>query len=148
MEFKITNKFGQALTLSPRLGLYTVKDFMGEKLPGLGIILDDVTNPAEPEQYAVLTVSFGEFIGSKNCAYIDVNNCYFANQLLIQGFGKDTGFSKTSGYCDYPLWQFDESTLREIGNDAYQKYSDAYDNYMESFNDDEPDEDDTPQMTM
>ena len=117
-------------------------------VPGLAVILDDVTDPSEPEQYAVLTVSFGEFIGMKNCAYIDTNNCDFADQLQSQGLASDTGFYKASGFCKYPLWQFEEGTLREIDNDVYQKYSDAYDGYMASMYGDEPDEDGIQEISL
>ena len=55
-----------------------------------------------------LTVSFGEFIGLKDSAYIDTNNCRFAQQLLDQGIAVDTGLRKSSGFCEYPLWGFQE----------------------------------------
>lgn len=80
--FQITDCFGEQVTLQPRLGLYSVTDFGGQEMPGLAIILDRLgSTPEETEQYAVLTTSFGEFIGAKDCAYIDTNNCYFAPQL-------------------------------------------------------------------
>ena len=148
MKYDITDFTGRQVTVSPRLALYAVKDFMGTELPGLAVILDDVTDPSEPEQYAVLTVSFGEFIGMKNCAYIDTNNCDFAAQLQSQGLASDTGFYKASGFCKYPLWQFEEGTLREIDNDVYQKYSDAYDGYMASMYGDEPDEDGIQEISL
>lgn len=148
MKYEITDFYGRALSVSPRLGLYSVEDYMGNKLPGIAVILDDVTDPSEPEQYAVLTVSFGEFIGMKNCAYIDTNNCDFAQQLLDKGLASDTGFYKASGFCQYPLWQFEEGTLREIDNEVYQKYSDAYDSYMASMYNDEQDEDGIQEMTL
>ena len=148
MQYEITDFFGRALMVSPRLALYAVKAFTGETLPGLAVILDDVTIPTEPEQYAVLTVSFGEFIGMKNCAYIDANNCDFADQLCKQGLATNTGFYKTSGFCQYPLWQFDEEVLRKIDNAVYQKYSDAYDEYMAAAFGDEPIEDGTPGFSL
>jgi hypothetical protein len=148
MKYEITDFYGRALSVSPRLGLYSVEDYMGNKLPGIAVILDDVTDPSEPELYAVLTVSFGEFIGMKNCAYIDTNNCDFAQQLLDKGLASDTGFYKASGFCQYPLWQFEEGTLREIDNEVYQKYSDAYDGYMASMYNNEQDEDGIQEMTL
>ena len=42
----------------------------------------------------------------------------------------DTGIKKLSGYCQYPLWVFSEQFLKEHGAENYQKYSDAYDEYM------------------
>ena len=131
MTFEITDFAGQKVTLHPRLELYTVHDFMDKELPGIAITLD-FTDPetGQLEPYAILTKSFGEFIGLKNSAYIDTNNCYFAQQLLAQGMAKDTGFYKESGFCTYPLWQFEEEFLREIGSKNYERYSEKYDDTM------------------
>ena len=125
--------FGKPVTLLPRVELYSVKDFMGEEMPGLAIVLDEVgETPEDMEQYAVLTVSFGEFIGMKNAAYVDANNCRFANLLREAGIARDTGLTKSSGLCDYPLWVFDEDFLREHSSDAYEEYEQEYDAYMAS----------------
>lgn len=86
----------------------------------------------EKEQFAILTKSFEEFIGLKNSAYVDINNCPFAPQLLNRGFAKDTGLYKESGFCSYPLWTFDETVLKETGGEKYERYARAYDEYMES----------------
>lgn len=80
----------------------------------------------------ILTKSFEEFIGLKNSAYVDINNCPFAPQLLNRGFAKDTGLYKESGFCSYPLWTFDETVLKETGGEKYERYARAYDEYMES----------------
>ena len=114
----------------PKLSLYAVHDFVGKEMPGLAIDLFDVTNGSEPIQYCSLTTSFGEFIGMKNCAYIDANNCVFCDQLLVQGIAVATQFSKKSGFCEYPLWLFEENTLREMEEDAYEIYNSAYEKYM------------------
>ena len=126
MTFTIKDYFGKEIVLRPRLELYSVCDFMGEEMPGLAIILnDDQSN----EQYAVLTVSFGEFISLKNSAYIDTNNCPFAPQLLKEGIAQETGFTKKSGFCSYPLWIFTEEFLKEIGAENYRIYEEAFKNY-------------------
>ena len=131
--FQITDCFGEQVTLQPRLGLYSVPDFMGQEMPGLAIILDRLgSTPEETEQYAVLTTSFGEFIGAKDCAYIDTNNCYFASQLLEQGFAENTGLTKSSGFCQYPLWHFKEDFLREIGGEVYEQYANCFQSYMQT----------------
>ena len=131
--FKINDLFGRQVVLKPHVELYSVRDFMGQEMPGLAIVLDQVNSKMEDDgQYAVLTVSFGEFIGAKNCAYIDTNNCYFAQQLLVQGIAEDTGLSKNSGFCRYPLWHFKEDFLKKIGGAAYEEYSRQYDAYMQS----------------
>lgn len=135
MIFTITDDFGQSVSLTPRLELYSVYDFFGIEMPGLAIVLDVASeDPAAPaEGYAVLTVSFGEFISLRNSAYIDTNNCRFAQQILDLGIAKDTGFKKCSGFCEYPLWVFDTDFLKEIGGENYKKYSEAYDTYKSIF---------------
>ena len=142
-DLKITNYFGDPVTLRPRVELYSVTDFMGTKLPGLAVVLDEVgESPDDLEEYAVLTVSFGEHISIKNSAYIDTNNCPFADQLLNQGIAEPTGLSKTSGFCTYPLWEFKEDFLKEIGGETYQEYAHAYEQYdpfRDPFDDEESD---------
>ena len=125
------NRFGDAVTVCPRVELYSVKDFMGEEMPGLAVVLDEVIDASmmEIEQHAVLTVSFGEFIGEKNAAYIDTKNCRFAALFLEAGIARDTGLTKSSGFCEYPLWVFDEG---EHSNGAYEVYEQEYDAYMET----------------
>lgn len=122
------NRFGDAVTVCPRVELYSVNDFMGKEMPGLAIVLDEAGD-VPGEQFAVLTVSFGEFIGLKNAAYIDVNNCPFAHEFLEAGIARDTGLTKSSGFCECPLWVFDEG---EHSNGAYEVYEQEYDAYMET----------------
>ena len=132
MVFEISEYYtGGKIRLKPRVELYDTRDYMGAQMPGLAIVLDEVDqNENVTEQYAVLTVSFGEFLPVKNCAYIDANNCPFAPQLLAEGIAQDTGHSKISGFCEYPLWVFKENFLKEIGGDKYERYSEQFDAYM------------------
>ena len=133
MILEITDYFGTPVKLQPRVELYSVRDCMGREMPGLAIVLDEVMGePDEMEPYATLTVSFGEFIGLKDCAYIDTNNCRFAQQLLDQGIAEDTGLRKMSGFCEYPLWGFKKEFLEEIGGENYAEYSQRYDAYMKA----------------
>ena len=112
----------------PEVALYTVRDFMGEELPGLAVLLTD----SDGDPFNTLTVSFGEFIGIKNCAYIDINNnaASVIQAFVDAGYMKNTGSTKHSGFCVYPLYRFDEEFLKAIGMGEYQKYSDAYDAYF------------------
>ena len=133
MTLEITDIFGNRVELQPRVELYSVRDFMGQEMPGLAIALDEIVDePHGMEPYATLTVSFGEFIGMKNSAYIDTNNCRFAQQLLDQGIAEDTGLRKSSGFCEYPLWTFKQEFLEEIGGENYAEYSRCYDAYMKA----------------
>lgn len=131
MTFEIIDGLGNRVPVQPRVELYSVQDFMGKEMPGLAIVLDDLS--VDPvEQYAVLTLSFGEFISMKNSAYIDTNNCRFAQQLLDMGIAVDTGLRKSSGFCQYPLWVFKQEFLDEIGGENYATYMNCYNEYMEA----------------
>ena len=72
-SFKISNSFGE-VEIYPKLALIDVKDFMGEIHHNLHIRFEYEEDGARLP-YADFTVSFGEYIGMKNCAYIDTNNC-------------------------------------------------------------------------
>ena len=138
-RFQITDDSGNPVTLYTRLELYSVTDYMGREMPGLALdLFVDSNVPGYLESYATLTKSFGEFISIKNSAYIDTNNCPFADQLLEQGIAEPTGLYKTSGFCKYPLWVFKEELLQEIGGEDYQLYSQTYDQYMNPTEDDGP----------
>ena len=133
MKLEITDFLGKKVSLTPRVELYNVQNLLlGKEMPGLAVVLDKADDEFN-DQYAVLTVSLGEFISIKNSAYIDTNNCPFAEQLLTQGIAESTGLTKTSGFCTYPLWIFKEDFLKEIGGENYQKYSDTFDEYSKIF---------------
>ena len=105
---------------------------MNREMPVLAIQLYFCSEEGNREIYTVLTVNMGEFISAKNCTYIDTNNNPFADQLLKMGFCSDTGFTKQSGFCTYPLWEFDEGFLKEI--DVHG----LYDIYETKFNESLP----------
>ncbi len=142
MTYKIKIIGDREVEVIPKVQLYSVKDFMGTDLHSLAVTLDwtnPETNMSEP--YAMLTVSFGEYIGAKNCTYIDTNNCPFAEQLLEYGIARDTGFTKQSGFCKYPLWEFKEEFLKDHGAENYKYYCDERKKYMkETFGYDEDEE--------
>lgn len=125
--------FDKEWELTPEVTAILVPDFMGTEQMNIGLNLyTDGENGLEP--FAILTKHFGEFIGQKNCAYIDTNNCPHAVQLLEQGIAIDTGLTKQSGFCTYPLWQFNEDFLKSVNGKIYNLYSESYDEYMESMN--------------
>ena len=139
LNFKIKDFLGNDILLKPRVENYEQKTFMGKTLPGLAIVLDIVDESGKVlEQFDVLTKSFGEYIGIKNAAYIDTNNCSYAEQLLQYRIAVNTGITKESGFCIYPLWRFDEAFLKEIGSQNYLSYASAYDKLMGSILEGEP----------
>ena len=81
--FEIKDYFETPIILEPRVELYTVYDFMGKELPGLAIVLDmPIQGADEKEQFAILTKSFGEFLGLI-CRYKQLSLCAAAAQSWI-----------------------------------------------------------------
>lgn len=129
MTLKMRDCFGNEQEVIPQLELYSTKDFMGKSMPGLAVQLY-AKQGKKIVSHADLTVNFGEFIGMKNAAYINTTNCPYADDLLKTGIAIDSGLSKETVFCRYPLWMFSENFLREIGKDTYEEYAGAYDLYM------------------
>jgi O-glycosyl hydrolase len=121
--------FGKEEKIVPKVFLYKAKDFMGKEMPMLGIQLYTSTDCGALMPYATLTKCFGEFFFLKDCAYIDTNNCPFADQFIEMGLAEDVGLTKESGMCSYPLWSFNEEFLREIGGAEYKQYCKAHMQY-------------------
>lgn len=95
------------------------------------------------EEYSVITVNLPgpsgepEFIGMKNSAYMDINNCpQLCEAVLKEKFkgrpvATNTGFTRRSGFVEYPLYQFDEEWLRSIpvtygSSKSYEEYEAQY----------------------
>ena len=149
-KFTISGFNEEKYEITPHLKLVEVTDFMGKKQHNLGLTFTHIENGNEMP-FANFTLNFGEFLGMKNCAYVDTNNCWFADEILQTGIAEDTGLTKISGFCKYPLWSFNEEFLEEVDKEVYQKYSDEYDEYMKSMMpcdefDEEPDEEPTMGM--
>lgn len=143
--FTIKGATGTLVELTPEVVLYNSLDYMGKPQFNLGIRLY-CKDAGGLEPYANFTVNFHEFIGMKNCAYIDTNNCPFANEILKTGIARDTGLIKQSGYCTYPLQEFDKKFLEQIGGETYQLYSDKYDENMEKAFADDDDMDESDEL--
>lgn len=106
------------------LALYSTKDFMGKEMLTIALYA------ANEDGETFLTVSFGDFIGMKNASFVDTNNVPFITELLSLGYAEDTGLSKRSGFCEYPLYLFDEDFLKSCGKETYETYERTYYDYM------------------
>lgn len=133
--------FNKEFEITPHLKLVTVTDFIDGKQHNIGISFTYKEDGNELP-FANFTLNFGEYIALKNCAYVDTNNCWFADEILETGIAVDTGLTKISGYYKYPLWQFNEDFLESVNEELYRKYSDEYDQYMKEYMADEAEEDD------
>lgn len=119
------------IELIPELMVFVIPDIIGDQQHNIGINLyREGENGLEP--FAILTKNFDEFVCQKFCAYVDTNNFPFANQLLEQGIAEDTGITRQSGFCNYPLWRFNEDFLKSINESLYWLYYGEYDEYTRS----------------
>ncbi|MBR3208901.1 MAG: DUF4313 domain-containing protein [Bacilli bacterium] len=68
----------------------------------------------EGEPFATLTVNLASGIAEGDYAYVDTNNCEWAEKFIKENeLGTPTGIMGYSGFCEYPLYLFDTSKIRE-----------------------------------
>lgn len=125
--------------LIPQLCLYNSYDTLtNQTRPTIGIHLDcidETTGCREP--YAMLTVGLGEYIGIHNAAYIDTNN--LGNRIIEwlekNNLGQATPLTKQSGFCQYPLFIFNDEFLAKIEDteQCLKEYNNSYDDYLKYF---------------
>lgn len=68
----------------------------------------------EPEEgpFATLTVNLGRKL-PENQAFVDTNNCPWAEQFIAQNeLGVPVGDFGFSGYCAYPLYEFNLERMK------------------------------------
>lgn len=75
------------------------------------------------EPWNILTVNLG-FPLERDIAYIDTNNNgeSILSWIIRNKLAVPTGKTAGSGYCTYPQYKFQETALREIDPDGYEKY--------------------------
>lgn len=146
VEFE-ANLLDKKTIIIPELELYIADDILTNKTRyNIAIQLysrsEEGLNPL-----SVLTTNLGEFVSVKNAAYIDTNNngANVIDWLIKNGFGQATQFTKHSGFCEYPLFVFNEELLKKIDyNNNYEKYEKLFIDYYKTFDgiDEEHDEPD------
>lgn len=63
--------------------------------------------------FATMTVNLDEKLAN-DFAFVDTNNCPWAIDFIEEyELGHDTGITKQSGYCRYPLYKFNMKKLSE-----------------------------------
>ena len=65
-----------------------------------------------PEPYATITVNIDDLDENQSC--VDTNNCPWAIDLIEEyKLGEPTGKIIQSGFCTYPVYQFDINELKK-----------------------------------
>lgn len=99
------------MTLTTDYGTYDVRIKRSTyiKPKNLAIVLDCDEGP-----FATLTVNIADTKLPKDCAYVDTNNCPWAEKFIGDyELGKYLGVWSTSGFCQYPLYWFDLDKISE-----------------------------------
>ena len=75
-----------------------------------------------PESYGDVTVKLTESV-PVCCAFVDINNMPELENFLVKNkIAEFTGFSRQSGFCNFPLYQFKADRLRELCPDGMAVY--------------------------
>ena len=87
----------------------------------LAVLAIDVSGEC-PEEYAVLTVNLCHPLQDGKTAFFDTNNCgYLYNQLRKAGVIRPLPVTMRSGFCTYPLCEWDATKfVPEGGSDLEQ----------------------------
>ena len=143
LEFDYIDRLGDKIILIPELALYEANDVLTNKTRHNIAIRLWYKEAEEIEPYSVLTTFLGEFLAIKNAAYIDTNNNgeQILQWLEQNDFGTLSPLTKRSGFCEYPLFVFNETFLKEIDyNHCYNQYENLFNEYYKTFEEPEIDE--------
>lgn len=94
--------------------LYLVADTY-ENNGTLAVVVMEVFDNGTEEMFDVITTNLAwSDAADETHAYIDTNNCSWAEKMLKKmKFAKPTGFMGHSGYCTYPLYEFNLKKFHE-----------------------------------
>lgn len=99
--YKVETEFG-----THNVSIETNKYMFGDNLA-----IRLITDFGEP--FATLSVNLPEWTLPNNIAFVDTNNCPWAEKFISDNkLGRPTGMTGTSGYCTYPLYRFDMEKLK------------------------------------
>jgi hypothetical protein len=75
-----------------------------------------------PEPYGDVTVNLLSSM-PPYCAFVDTNNMPELEDFLVKnGIAEFTGLAQTSGFCSYPLYQFNVEKMRGLCPDGMAAY--------------------------
>jgi len=92
-------------------GTYNVSIETSTYYCGDNLAISLITEDGEP--FAILSVNLPEWTLPKDKAFVDTNNCPWAEKFIVDNkLGRPTGITGTSGYCVYPQYKFDVEKLK------------------------------------
>lgn len=95
--------WGKEYDVTIRSASYAVND-------NYAVILTETTG----EPFATLTVNLENSKLTKGYAFVDTNNCPWAEEFIKENnLGEFTGATRQQGYCVYPLYRFNTDKIKE-----------------------------------
>jgi len=92
-------------------GTYDVSIEISTYYYGSNLAINLITEDGEP--FATLTKNCAEWTLPGDKAFVDTNNCPWAEKFISDNkLGKPTGIKAASGYCTYPQYRFDVEKLK------------------------------------
>ncbi|WP_407414241.1 DUF4313 domain-containing protein [Methanobrevibacter sp.] len=78
----------------------------------LAVMLEDSTDGSP---FGVLTVCLPHEFTPDGCAYVDTNNCPWAEEFIKENqLGDKLEFTAQSGFCTYPLYRFNLNKIQAV----------------------------------
>ena len=92
-------------------GTYNVTIETSKYMLGDNLAIRLIEETGEP--FAILSVNLPEWTLPNDKAFVDTNNCPWAEKFIADNkLGRPTGIKGTSGYCTYPQYRFDVEKLK------------------------------------
>ena len=104
MEYLKVNLYGETFKVKPYKTSYASNG-------NLAVVLID----EDGELFDTITVNLDNVFQSENKAFIDTNNCQYAEKFIEKyHLGEYDGINQGSGFCYYPLYVFNTDKLEEL----------------------------------
>ena len=97
-------------------GTYDVDIFVSRYCDN-GNLAIQLISPTEGP-FATITVNLSAGQLPEDCAFVDTNNCPWAPDFIAEhGLGRCTCMIGASGYCTYPMYEFDVDKLDNLNRE-------------------------------
>ena len=101
----------------PMVGYFTIHKYWYNGRTCLKIRAKEKLSEEFFEPFCNVTVNLPNAeLSSENLVFLDVNNAPWLEQFMFDnGFGSPTGYFRTSGFCNYPLYLCNMDKIHRYG---------------------------------
>lgn len=120
MTYEYESAYGGTETLSPYLNIYANNGNICLGFRGLSKE-DGFWGP-----FCIATVNTVSLAYLEGAIDVNDNGNRILDFLEANGFGQRTPYAVASGFCIYPIFQFNEDKLRQIDPEVFAEYAKAF----------------------